>query len=153
LSHQLHPAKLRLLGLVQTLDGLCRELSQQAGVDVRFLGNGIPPEVPEPTALCIFRVAQEALQNALKHSGASRIEVSLAAEASGLTLCVADNGRGFDPLAAEGRGIGFLTMRERVELSGGTFHIDGGSGGTTICATLPFVTGHRDGASRSHEIL
>jgi PAS domain S-box-containing protein len=138
LSHQLHPAKLKLLGLVNTLEGLCRELARQSNAQVRFSASGVPSYVPEPIALCIFRVAQEALQNEFKHSGATEIEVALTATSSELTLRVSDKGHGFDPLAPKGAGIGLLTMRERVDLSGGRLRIDTAPGsGTTVEATLP----------------
>jgi PAS domain S-box-containing protein len=138
LSHQLHPARLRLLGLEKTLEVLCRELSTQSRVHVRFHAHGVPPCVPESIALCAFRVTQEALQNALKHSGAGEIDVALAGSGSHLTLRVRDNGRGFAPVTADTHGIGLLTMRERVVISGGTLRVESANpSGTTIEATLP----------------
>jgi PAS domain S-box-containing protein len=138
LSHRLHPAKLKLLGLVNTLEALCRDLSREGSVPVRFAAADVPPDVPESVALCVFRVTQEALQNAVKHSGAQGIDLRLSASGSRLTLRVSDKGRGFDPLASEATGIGLLTMRERVELCGGTLTIDARpAGGTTIEANLP----------------
>jgi signal transduction histidine kinase len=138
LSHQLHPAKLRLLGLVNTLDALCRDVSTQNSLQVRFRTEGVPPDVPERIAVCVFHVAQEALQNAVKHSAARDIDVSLIGTASQLTLRVTDTGRGFDPLASVAVGIGLLTMRERVELSGGQLTIRAADArGTTIEAILP----------------
>jgi signal transduction histidine kinase len=138
LSHELHPPKLKLIGLVKTLASLCRDTSRQSGVNVSFHANGVAAHLPDRVALCMFRVAQEALQNALKHSGANAIEVTLAEEAASLTLAVADTGQGFDPLAAPNSGIGLLSMRERVELNGGTLLIDtSAAGGTKITALLP----------------
>jgi PAS domain S-box-containing protein len=138
LSHQLHPAKLRLIGLVATLGALCRDISASSGVRVRFNADAIPTHVPERIALSAYRVAQEALQNAVKHSGAEDIEVFVAADDLELLLRVTDRGRGFDPFNSDAAGIGLLTMRERVELSGGRLRIDaGGAGGTTIEARLP----------------
>jgi signal transduction histidine kinase len=94
--------------------------------------------VPEIVAVCVYRIAQEALQNAVRHSGASNIDVALIAEDGHLTLRVRDEGNGFDPLSSQESGIGLITMRERVELSGGKLHVDTGSGdGTTIEAVLP----------------
>ena len=137
LSHQLHPAKLRLLGLVNTLKGLCREVSKERTLHIDFNAYGVT-DVPEEAALCVFRVAQEALQNAVKHSDARDVSLDLAGTASRLTLRVTDHGRGFDPLASEAIGIGLLTMRERVELSGGQLTIRAEEGrGTTIEAILP----------------
>jgi PAS domain S-box-containing protein len=137
LSHQLHPAKLRLLGLEQTLTGLCRDVSSESGVHVRFHADGVPSDVAEPVALCIFRVTQESLQNAVKHSGARIIDVLLTGTAAQLTLRVADNGTGFEPLPSQSAGIGLLTMRERVELIGGRLKIETAPGrGTAIEATV-----------------
>lgn len=137
LSHELHPPKLKLLGLQKTLESLCRNVSKESGVEVLFEVTAIPSGVPECIALCVCRVAQEALQNAVKHSGARRIDVALSAPESRLTLRVTDGGRGFDPLASSGTGIGLISMRERVELNGGQLSVDASPSGTTIVATLP----------------
>jgi PAS domain S-box-containing protein len=142
LSHELHPAKLRLLGLVTTLEALCRDVSKQGGVEVRFLSQNVPADVTEDLALCVFRVAQEALQNAVKHSGARHITMSLTATGADLQLRVSDDGRGFGPVASEHGGIGLLTMRERVELSGGRLRIETPpTGGTTLEATVTLPNG------------
>ena len=139
LSHQLHPAKLRLLGLVQTLKSLCRDESRDSSVRVRFSGGkGVPRDVAEDTALCLFRVAQEALRNALKHSEATTIHVAIGATDSELMLEVTDNGTGFTPLTSQITGLGLLTMRERVELVNGTLVVEPAQPhGTTIRATVP----------------
>ena len=138
LSHELHPAKLRLLGLGPTLETLCRNVSAESGVPVIFDRRGIPPDVPEPTALCVFRVAQEALRNAVKHSRASRITVGVSATPSQLVLRIVDDGAGFDPLESQSAGLGLVTMRERVELTGGTLRIQTAPAhGTVIEAHLP----------------
>ena len=138
LSHELHPAKLKLLGLVTTLEALARDVSKESNVRVGFRSQDIPSDIPEPIALCVFRVTQEALQNAVKHSGAHRIELQLTGTPSQLRLLVTDSGRGFDPLKIQANGIGLLTMRERVELNGGKLRIDTTHPhGTTIEAVLP----------------
>ena len=138
LSHQLHPAKLKLLGLVPTLEALCRDVSKENAVKVHFHAKGVGSDVPEEVALCVFRVAQEALRNALKHSAAPDIQVHLNGSRARLVLRVKDQGRGFDPLTSETTGIGLLTMRERVELGGGQLTIDAAEAhGTTIEAIMP----------------
>jgi signal transduction histidine kinase len=138
LSHELHPGKLKLLGLGPTLDGLCRNISTESGVHVRFESMGLSADVPEDSALCIFRVAQEALQNAVKHSAARNIEARVVATPSGLTLRINDDGTGFDSTRPRPEGLGLLTMRERVELMGGKLTIETGHGnGTTIEAWVP----------------
>ena len=146
LSHRLHPARLKLLGLVNTLEAMCREVSKEKSVRVHFNAEGIA-NVPQQIALCVFRVAQEALQNAVKHSAARDVDVRLLATRSRLTLRVNDKGRGFDPLASEAIGIGLLTMRERVELSGGQLTVQAAEGrGTRIEAVLPLRENDTDAA-------
>lgn len=140
LSHELHPAKLKLLGLGPTLEILCRNVSTESGVPISFDGQEIPSDVTEDCALCIFRVTQEALQNAVKHSASRSIEVKVVGTHEQLTLHVLDDGAGFDPLMSRSGGLGLLTMRERVELLGGTLTIETSHGrGTMITATVPAV--------------
>jgi signal transduction histidine kinase len=124
LSHQLHPAKLRLLGLVATLQTLCRALSAESGIRIRWHTRGVPKNVGEELGLCLFRVAQEALRNAMKHSGATVIDVSLMATPAMMTLRISDNGAGFDPLTSPLTGLGLQTMRERVDLVGGVLAVE-----------------------------
>jgi len=94
----------------------------------------LPPE----TGLCLFRVLQEALHNAAKHSGVKRIEVQLREESGEIHLSVRDFGKGFDVEAAR-RGLGLTSMRERVRLVNGTISIDSKPmGGTTIHVRVPF---------------
>lgn len=138
LSYELHPGKLKLLGLGPTLDGLCRSIQTESGARITFDSIGLSADVSEDRALCVFRVAQEALQNAVKHSGARNIQVHVAATASELTLRISDDGTGFDQTLPRPKGLGLLTMRERVELMGGTLTIETGRGsGTTIDASVP----------------
>jgi PAS domain S-box-containing protein len=133
LSHSLHPAKLKLLGLAPTLQALCRDIAAEAQWDVRFEATPVPRDIDEDAALCIFRVAQEALQNAVKHSHAQTIGVQLIAADGQLRLRIGDDGGGFDPLVAPSAGLGLLTMRERVELLGGTLAVHTApTRGTTI---------------------
>jgi PAS domain S-box-containing protein len=140
LSHELHPAKIKLLGLAPALETFCRNVSVQSGLAISFDGHSIPPDVTEDSALCIFRVTQEALQNAVKHSASRSIEVKVTGSPDELTLQVIDDGAGFDPLASQSAGLGLLTMRERVELVGGRLRIETSHGrGTMIEATIPMV--------------
>lgn len=140
LSHELHPAKIRLLGLVQTVEALCRDIVEETGVDVRFTAEGTLSHVDEDTALCVFRVAQEALRNAVKHSGGRTFDVHLSGTATSLTLRIADDGDGFDPLASQSAGIGLVTMRERVELMGGVLTVETAlARGTMIEIWVPVI--------------
>jgi PAS domain S-box-containing protein len=138
LSYELYPAKLRLLGLEQTLHALCRDIAAAARIVVTYTQDGAAPDIPENIALCVFRVGQEALQNAIKHSGARHIDVHLAVTGEHITLRATDRGSGFDPLASNGSTLGLVTMRERVELSGGQLRVETAPGqGTTIEAVIP----------------
>jgi signal transduction histidine kinase len=138
LSCELHPPKLTLLGLGATLKALCDEVAGSSGIAVEFTEGADPIRVADDTALCVFRVMQEALQNAVKHSGGRRVDVRLRLDASHLTLWVADDGGGFDPASARSMGLGLMTMRERVELIGGRLRIiSEPASGTVVEAILP----------------
>ena len=138
LSSELHPPKLALLGLGPTLRGLCDEVASGSGIPVHFTEEGPPSSVGADVALCFFRVMQEALQNAVKHSGGRRIEVRVRFDTAQITLWVADDGAGFEPASAREAGLGLTTMRERVELIGGRFRIISEPGcGTLVEAVAP----------------
>src|ERR1700750_2956770 len=77
LSHELHSSKLDYLGLVAAIRSFCKEFSKQQGVKIEFTHENIPDRLPRDVSLCLFRVAQEALHNAVKHSGASQFVVRL----------------------------------------------------------------------------
>lgn len=140
LSHELHPPKLKLLGLVRTLDSLCKSVSKGGRINVTFASVPVPDGIPEHLSLCLCRVAQEALQNAMKHSGARDVAVALDATASQLMLRVSDSGHGFDPASLSSEGIGLTTMRDRVESNGGRLQIHPSpSGGVTIEAVVPIL--------------
>src|SRR4030095_863791 len=124
LAHQLHPARLKLLGLVPTLKALCREIADQHSLQVTFRTSGLDHGVPDELAVCVFRVAQEALQNAVKHSGADTLDVDVSGADGQLTLRVADDGTGFSPGLLPAAGLGLHTMRERVESIGGRLTIE-----------------------------
>lgn len=140
LARELHPPKLKLLGLVKTLESLCQQVAKDSGLSVTFHATRVPPQLPEHVSLCLCRVAQEALQNAVKHSGARAVEVVLTNTSSRVTLRVHDEGRGFSPAASHGAGIGLITMRERVELTGGRLSIRSApDSGSTIDASVPIA--------------
>jgi signal transduction histidine kinase len=138
LSHSLHPAKLRLLGLVSALDSLRRELAQPE-VAITFMHENVPAVLTEDLTLCLFRVVQEALQNAIKHSGARQISVRLIGGNDGLSLTISDDGCGFDTDKVFARGLGLISMNERLESIGGTLRIQSAPGaGTRLEAAVPF---------------
>jgi PAS domain S-box-containing protein len=134
LAHRLHPAKLRLLGLAATLQALCRDIAAESSKAVDFVARDVPTDIDETVAVSLFRITQEALQNAVKHSGGPTIAVQLLGAGDTLHLRIVDDGGGFDPLTVRSAGLGLMTMRERVELlMGGTLAITTAPGhGTTI---------------------
>jgi PAS domain S-box-containing protein len=139
LSHRLHSSKLEYLGLASAAGGFCRELSDRQGMEIRFHSESIPKDLPREISLCLFRVLQEALQNAIKHSGSRHFQVSLSGGSSGVELTVCDSGIGFDPeVAGRGSGLGLTSIRERLKLVNGKLFIDSQSQcGTTILARVP----------------
>ena len=137
LSHRLHPTKLRLIGLVAALRDLQHELTQ-ADIPIAFTYDQVPKTLPPDITLCLFRVAQEALHNALKYSHAHAIQVHLGGSANELTLTIADDGVGFDIDAAMGKGLGLISMGERLEAISGTLKIRSRPGaGTTLEVRVP----------------
>jgi PAS domain S-box-containing protein len=139
LSHELHSAKLEYLGLAAAMNGFCREFGERQKVEVDFKTHDLPGFLPPDFSLCFFRVLQEALRNAAKHSGARHFEVRLWGTPGEVHLTVRDSGAGFDTKAAkEGPGLGLISMAERIKLLNGTFSIESQPQcGTTIHAGLP----------------
>src|SRR5262245_23471422 len=119
LSNRLHPAKLQLLGLVKSLRALEREQSR-SGRSVVFTHGEVPHALLPPLELCLFRVAQEAVHNAVKHSQGQCVSVDLRYDEAGAVLTIADDGVGFELETVRGKGLGLITIRERVEAAGGT---------------------------------
>jgi signal transduction histidine kinase len=138
-SHRLHPASLENLGLVPGLTTLCREFRARQGVTVHFSADEIPRGVPASVALCLFRIAQESLQNLRKHSGASEAHVSLRKMGERLCLTISDDGVGFYPKESRySAGLGLRSMEERTRLLGGEFEIHSEPGkGTKVTARVP----------------
>jgi len=137
LSHRLHPARLRLIGLVAALNGLQRELSQ-SDLAITVTHDNVPPSIPQDVTLCVFRVVQEALQNAVKYSRARHVSVHLEGGASGLVVTISDDGVGFDVDKAWGKGLGLISISERLEAIGGVFQIRSTPGaGTRLELTIP----------------
>jgi signal transduction histidine kinase len=139
LSRQLHPTKLEQLGLVAAVNGLCNEMSQTHSLPIEFVHHDVPESIPADTALCLYRIVQEALRNVVKHSGAHGVDVELNGDADAIHLCITDNGAGFDPKSVEGKGgLGVVSMRERLRLVGGKMAIDSSpSGGTRVDVCVP----------------
>ncbi|HET6931264.1 MAG TPA: PAS domain-containing protein [Candidatus Acidoferrum sp.] len=138
LSHRLHSAKLEYLGLVSVATSFCKELSDRKGVQIDFHCGEIPTTLPKDISLCLYRVLQEALQNAVKHSGSRQFQVSLTCTLDKIHLTVRDSGIGFNSEEAMGRGLGLVSMRERLKLVDGELSIDSQvHKGTEVRAAIP----------------
>jgi signal transduction histidine kinase len=139
LSHELHSSKLQYLGLAAALKGFCQEFSEQQKVEVDFKTHDLPTPLPPPDiSLCFFRVLQEALHNAAKHSGVRHFEVRLWGTQDEMHLTISDSGVGFDVEATEAsRGLGLISMHERLKLLNGTLAIKSQlQSGTTLHASV-----------------
>ena len=125
LSHDLHPATLRLLGLDAALKAHCVEVEKRHDVQVSFTVKGDLSHLPPDVALCLFRIAQEALRNGAVHGSARRLAVVLTESDEHVELTVADDGHGFDLEAVrrEGTGLGLVSIEERAHAVRGHVHI------------------------------
>ena len=138
LSHELHSSKLEYLGVVAGMKSWCKEFGERQGMKIdctHDVRSTLAPEI----GLCLFRVLQEALHNAAKHSGVKRIEVQLQEKVGEIHLIVSDSGKGFDIEAMRnGRGLGLTSMQERIRLVNGTMTIKSKAmAGTTIHVCVP----------------
>jgi signal transduction histidine kinase len=139
-SYRLHPPRLQFLSAAAAADSLCREVSQKHGVHVCFRVENIPDNLSTRIRVCLYRVLQEALQNAVTHSGASTVEVMLRRDGEQIELAIDDTGVGFD-LAANRRGLGLASMKERLKAVNGDLVIRSfPQRGTWIRAHVPVRT-------------
>jgi signal transduction histidine kinase len=146
MSHDLHPAGLRLVGLAGALQGHCIEVERRHDVQVAFNSEGDLREIRPDVALCLFRTAQEALRNGATHGDARRLSVSIVRADPDVQLTITDDGKGFDVDAVRrgGFGLGLVSMEERAHLLGGTVSIVSIPGqGTTIRFRVPAVADRR----------
>jgi PAS domain S-box-containing protein len=150
LSHQLHSSKLEHVGLESALRGLCREISEKYKIEVHFIQRESPLNIPKDVALCLFRVAQEALGNVVKHSKAEGAQVELGANAIGISLRISDQGLGFDPdIRTSGAGIGLVGMAERLRLVGGKLLVKSEPNrGTEITGEVPLAVSAKEGQQK-----
>lgn len=140
LSHELHSSKLEYLGVVAAMRSFCNEFSKQQSVEVTFRNHDLSSVMPSPEiSLSLYRVLQEALHNAAKHSGVRHFEVRLWGMPGEIHLTIHDSGAGFDIKATrKGRGLGLTSMQERLKLINGELSIESQpQGGTTIHARVP----------------
>jgi len=140
LSHDLHPSKLEYLGVVGGIASWCKEFAERRGVEISFKSD-ISTTLPIEIGVSLFRVLQEALHNAAKHSGVKRIEVQLTENLGEVHLVIRDLGVGFDVESAmRGKGLGLASMRERVRLVNGSIAIQSTPmQGTMIQVRVPLV--------------
>jgi signal transduction histidine kinase len=138
LSHQLHSSVLQHVGLAVALESYCREFASREGVAVE-LDFQTPAPIPPNIGLCLFRVAQESLRNVAQHSGAQHAEVALAATDGFIELRIKDQGVGCDPARLqERRGLGLISIEERVHLLRGMFTLHSAPGrGTETRVRIP----------------
>jgi PAS domain S-box-containing protein len=141
LSHQLHSSRLEYLGIVAAIRGFCEELSKQHEVDIKFAERDVPTPLPKDVSLCLFRVAQEALHNAVKYSGVNQFAIELSGVEGSVQLVVSDAGVGFDvEEAKKNRGLGLVSMQERIHLVHGSFSVESKPWqGTKIIAAVPLT--------------
>jgi signal transduction histidine kinase len=144
LSRQLHPSILDDLGLVQAVQAECAAFTKKTAVDLSFTPHDLPDSVPQPLALCLYRVIREGLQNIAKHSSAAAASITLQGLSGGIRLLIEDTGIGFDPDEVKKKaGIGLSSMRERVWLVNGTISFKSKPGqGTAIEVFIPIGVEH-----------
>lgn len=134
-ARELRPEALDDLGLVNALIALSSRVERQGGIEIERRLTGELPPLPEAVELVVYRVAQEALTNVLRHSGARRCRIELSAAGAGLRLRVADDGAGL-PAELPGGTLGLEGMRERALLAGGRLALGLGLGGGGASVTL-----------------
>ncbi len=140
-ARNLHPFMLTHLGLEPALRAYCEEFSKLRQIKVRLIARALPGAIPSGVALCVYRVVQEALGNVGKHSGAKRVVVSISGRDDALHAAIRDDGHGFDLDQVKGKGLGLISMEERVRHLGGTFSIAPNAGaGTRIEVRIPLET-------------
>jgi signal transduction histidine kinase len=138
LSLLLRPSMLDDLGLAPALKWQAREVARRSGIKVKVDAEDVPDRLPDEYRTCIYRVVQEALHNATRHSNATHVRVTVTHEESRVCVRIQDDGVGFQ--APQEKGMGILGMEERVRHLGGSFHIDSQPGqGTGISIQLPLA--------------
>ena len=139
LAHELYSPRLEYLGIAAVMRNFCRELSEQKEVEIDFRGNGLPSSVTPDTSLCLLRVLQEGVHDAVQHSGVRQFGVQLNGTSEEIHLTVRDCGVGFNlETAKTSRGLGLNHMQERLKLVKGSLSIDSQpTRGTTIHARVP----------------
>jgi signal transduction histidine kinase len=143
LSRRLHSSRLEYLGLAAAASTFCRDVAERQDLEITFHSDKVPKNIPKDVALSLFRVLQEAVQNAIKHSGSRHLGVSVEGAANSIELKVQDFGVGFEPEAiTAGNGLGLISMKERLKMVQGELAIESQpSRGTLVRAVVPFDAG------------
>jgi PAS domain S-box-containing protein len=137
-SHSLHPGVLQHAGLSAAIASHCETVANQHSFLVTFETRGTFTDVPDDVALCLYRAAQQALRNVAMHADARRVWVLLARTGHQVELTITDDGRGFEPSAVRARGLGLLSIEERVHVAHGKFSVTSSpGGGSTLAITVP----------------
>jgi signal transduction histidine kinase len=139
IAHHLHPSALQYLGLLPAVKRFAEEMGQRHGIQIEIKNDGATKALPAEISLCLFRIVQEGLHNAARHSGTKRIEVHLQKTDDQVHLTLTDSGNGFDVATiTKGQGLGLASMRERIRLVKGKIVIHSERAvGTCIQAWVP----------------
>ncbi len=143
-ARDLRPAVLDDLGLIPALQAFCRSVAAPAKVKIRLTAFAGVEALASTKRLVLYRVAQEALTNVVRHADSTRVVISLRESAGMVRMEISDNGKSFpveSTLAAKSRRrLGLLAMKERIEMVGGRLSVDSAPGqGTTVCAEIPLA--------------
>ena len=143
LAHELYSPRLEYLGVAAVMSSFCNEFGERKRVAIDFRSDGLPSAIPPEISLCLFRVLQEALHNAVQHSGVRQVDARLWGTSDQIQLTVSDFGIGFNVgTAREVGGLGINRMQERLKLVKGSLFIDSQpKRGTTIRARVPLSLG------------
>ena len=143
LAHELYSPRLEYLGIAAVMSSFCKEFGERKRVEIDFRSDGLPSAIPREISLCLFRVLQEALHNAVQHSGVRQVDARLWGTSDQIQLTVSDFGVGFNlRTGRELGGLGLNRIQERLKLVKGTLSIDSQpKRGTTICARVPLSLG------------
>lgn len=138
-SHRLHPPDWMALTTAQAIRNLLSDMGAETCFrETRFDIRELPIEPGHSVRLALYRCAQESISNVIRHSGATRLELSLIPDGDQVTLIVIDNGKGMADRGSSGPGMGLSAIREHVAAAGGKCTINSGLDGTKVLVTIPF---------------
>lgn len=147
LMAELHPPALDDFGVLAALRAFCNPLGARSGIEVEVSGSEPSPRLSRAVEMALFRVAEGALSNAIKHAKANRIDVTLGVSSGRVTLSVVDDGHGFNPGAGSGTpSWGLTIMRERAEAVGAALRVESSPGQGTRVVVEAIVEGTREAA-------